>query len=206
MKPPTFLTNLPAIVCYKSIKTLYRQSFYYCIYSQSSNCFCGRKKKIFLELQYQKCPKDEAQYWLDRALEKLLKIFPINPLKWGAPYCVKTEEGMGEIGIGLPISSPPSYDFIDRKSLLLLINKFIDYNDRIYSTPIPISSKSIVEIKNNHQGERHACSVDKYQAFKMPLSLLKGVRALAIMLSSNTQVIMPAPTTNFFSKPHPASR
>jgi hypothetical protein len=107
---------------------------------------------------------------------------------------------MGKIIIVLPNPSPPSSDFIDRKSLLLLINKFIDYNYRIYSTPITISSMSTNEIKTTHQGERQAYSVDKYQAFKMPLSLLKRLRVLAIMLSSKTQVIMPALTTEVFQK------
>mgnify|MGYP001791858395 CR=1 FL=1 len=212
MKPPTFLSNLTTTVCYNyllcthtfllygGIKPHHYHFAYYWIGSQSSSLFYGTKKKKFLVGLNQIYHQDEAQYWLHQALEKLLKIISLNPLKGAPPYCVKSEEVIGKIVIGLPNPSPPSYVFIDCKSPLLLINKFIDYNDRVDSTPLTISSKATNEIKTTHQGEIQACWVDKYQALKMSLLLLKSVRVLSILLSTKMAVTKLALTTNFFLK------
>ena len=74
-----------------------------------------------------------------------------------AGVCKKTEDPKGKNGIGIHHLSAPSSDLIARKDDPLLIDNFIDYNDRIYSNNMSTKNGIGIEKKGNSlSGERLA--------------------------------------------------
>jgi hypothetical protein len=149
MKRPSYQISLPAEVRFDrsltaNIKLLYGEIKALC----DQQGYCWASNYYFAQLYGVK--KKTISSWLNQLKKhQLILIKPhqkqgnqrqIYLLERPAQGSMKSEEGEGQNGRGLPNSSPPYSEFIASNRPSHLINNFIDNNDRVYKDPIPISS------------------------------------------------------------------